>query len=153
MVKIEGSGSISQRHGSEDPDPDPHQNVMDPQHCYLCVCFWKIAVLDILLRIFFVLLPSIHLIAVFFVTSRHRKKREVAGSRNPPPHPAVFLEAFPGRDTSVQDQMSPGGGGGGGGANVLYLSPSFLFPFSVAKRKVFFLCPPNGQTGQILSSR
>jgi hypothetical protein len=36
----------------------------------------------------------------------------------------------------------PGGGGeGGGGANVLYLSPSFLFPFSVAKRKVFFLCP------------
>jgi hypothetical protein len=32
MVKIEGSGSISQRHGSSDPDPDPHQNVMDPQH-------------------------------------------------------------------------------------------------------------------------
>jgi hypothetical protein len=26
------SGSISQRHGSADPDPDPHQNVMDPQH-------------------------------------------------------------------------------------------------------------------------
>jgi hypothetical protein len=25
-----GSGSISQRHGSADPDPDPHQNVMDP---------------------------------------------------------------------------------------------------------------------------
>jgi hypothetical protein len=34
MMKIEGSasGSISQRHGSADPDPDPHQNVMDPQH-------------------------------------------------------------------------------------------------------------------------
>jgi hypothetical protein len=35
MMKIEGSGSafgsISQRHGSS--DPDPHQNVMDPQHC------------------------------------------------------------------------------------------------------------------------
>ncbi len=31
MMKIEGSGSISQRHGS--PDPDPHQNVMNPQHC------------------------------------------------------------------------------------------------------------------------
>ncbi len=33
-MKIErsGSGSISQRHGSADPDPDPHQNVMDPQH-------------------------------------------------------------------------------------------------------------------------
>jgi hypothetical protein len=26
-----GSGSISQRHGSA--DPDPHQIVMDPQHC------------------------------------------------------------------------------------------------------------------------
>jgi hypothetical protein len=39
MMKIEGSGSgsasgsISQRHGSA--DPDPHQNVMDPEHCYL----------------------------------------------------------------------------------------------------------------------
>jgi hypothetical protein len=30
MIKIEGS--ISQRHGSA--DPDPHQNVMDPQHWY-----------------------------------------------------------------------------------------------------------------------
>jgi hypothetical protein len=36
MTKIagSGSGSISQRHGSADSDPDPHQNVMDPQHCY-----------------------------------------------------------------------------------------------------------------------
>jgi hypothetical protein len=32
MAKIAGSGSISQRHGSADPDPDPPQNVMDPQH-------------------------------------------------------------------------------------------------------------------------
>ncbi len=32
MTKIEGSGSINQRHGSADPDPDPPQNVMDPQH-------------------------------------------------------------------------------------------------------------------------
>jgi hypothetical protein len=35
ITKISGSGSesgsISQRHGS--PDPDPPQNVMDPQHC------------------------------------------------------------------------------------------------------------------------
>ncbi len=31
MTKIAGSGSISQRHGSADPDPP--QNVMDPQHC------------------------------------------------------------------------------------------------------------------------
>jgi hypothetical protein len=33
MTKIEGSGSTSQRDGSADPDPDPPQNVMDPQHC------------------------------------------------------------------------------------------------------------------------
>jgi hypothetical protein len=32
MTKITGSGSISQMHGSADPDPDPPQNVMDPQH-------------------------------------------------------------------------------------------------------------------------
>jgi hypothetical protein len=31
MTKISGSGSISQRH--ESADSDPHQNVMDPQHC------------------------------------------------------------------------------------------------------------------------
>jgi hypothetical protein len=29
-MKIAGSGSICQRHGSA--DPDPYQNVMDPQH-------------------------------------------------------------------------------------------------------------------------
>jgi hypothetical protein len=29
--KIAGSGSISERHGY--PDPDSHQNVMDPEHC------------------------------------------------------------------------------------------------------------------------
>ncbi len=37
MTKIAAgskSGSISQRHGSAYPDPDPHQNVMDPQHCH-----------------------------------------------------------------------------------------------------------------------
>jgi hypothetical protein len=33
ILKVE-SGSISQRHGSVDPDPDPPQNVMDPQHCF-----------------------------------------------------------------------------------------------------------------------
>ncbi len=34
MMKIAGSesGSISQKHGSEDPDPDQPQNVMDPEH-------------------------------------------------------------------------------------------------------------------------
>ncbi len=28
-----GSRSISKRHGS--PDPDPHQNFMDPEHCFV----------------------------------------------------------------------------------------------------------------------
>ena len=37
MTKIAGSGSVSQRHGSADPDPDPPQNVMDPQHWFQCV--------------------------------------------------------------------------------------------------------------------
>ncbi len=34
MIKITGSGSgfISQKHGSADPDPDPPKNVMDPEH-------------------------------------------------------------------------------------------------------------------------
>ncbi len=31
-TKIAGSGFISQRHGSA--DPDPHQNVMDPEHWF-----------------------------------------------------------------------------------------------------------------------
>jgi hypothetical protein len=30
-----GSGSISQRYGSKNPDPNPHQNVTDPQHWLL----------------------------------------------------------------------------------------------------------------------
>jgi hypothetical protein len=33
MMKIAGYGSISQRHGSA--DPDPYQNVMDPQHRFI----------------------------------------------------------------------------------------------------------------------
>jgi hypothetical protein len=42
MTKIagSGSGSISQRHGSADPDPDQHQNVMDPQHCCTVTGRW-----------------------------------------------------------------------------------------------------------------
>jgi hypothetical protein len=39
MMKIEGSVSISQRHGSA--DPDLHQNVMDPEHCSLCAHTWR----------------------------------------------------------------------------------------------------------------
>ncbi len=43
VTKIAGSGSasgsgyISQRHGSADPDPDPHQNFMDPQQCIFSI--------------------------------------------------------------------------------------------------------------------
>jgi hypothetical protein len=32
-MKIAGSGSISQRHGA--PDPDPHQNAMGPEPCFI----------------------------------------------------------------------------------------------------------------------
>ncbi len=35
ITKIAGAGSISQKHGSEDPDWDPPQNVMDPEHWFL----------------------------------------------------------------------------------------------------------------------
>jgi hypothetical protein len=43
MIKREGpgsaygSGSIIKRHGSANPDPDPHQNVMDPELWFLAV--------------------------------------------------------------------------------------------------------------------
>ncbi len=40
MMKI--AGSISQGHGSADPDPDPHQNVMDPGHWFLVTLSQKI---------------------------------------------------------------------------------------------------------------
>ncbi len=44
MTKIawsgSGSESISQSRGSKDPDTDPPQNVMDPQHC-LELTLWK----------------------------------------------------------------------------------------------------------------
>ncbi len=36
------SGSIRQRHGSADPDPDPPQNVMDPQHWGKPSSVWNI---------------------------------------------------------------------------------------------------------------
>ncbi len=45
-MKISGSGSesgfgfISQMHGSADPDPDPHQNVIDQQHWRLVTFFF-----------------------------------------------------------------------------------------------------------------
>jgi hypothetical protein len=47
MMKLKGSGSISQRRGS--PDPDPHQNVMDPQYWHIvsatvsnpCIFVWS----------------------------------------------------------------------------------------------------------------
>ncbi len=38
LTKSAGSGSASesvgQRYGSEDPHPDPYQNVTDPEHCF-----------------------------------------------------------------------------------------------------------------------
>jgi hypothetical protein len=37
MTKIAGSGSISQRRGSADLDPDPRQNVMGPQHWFFAI--------------------------------------------------------------------------------------------------------------------
>ncbi len=37
MMKIEGSGSFSQMHGSA--GPDPHRNVMDPEHCSKTIYF------------------------------------------------------------------------------------------------------------------
>jgi hypothetical protein len=46
MTKIAGSGSesIIQKQGSEDPDPDPPQNVMDPEH-WTIVCHLKLILL------------------------------------------------------------------------------------------------------------
>ncbi len=32
LTKIAGSGSVSRRYRSEDPHPDPYQNVTDPEH-------------------------------------------------------------------------------------------------------------------------
>jgi hypothetical protein len=51
MTKIEGSGSgsISQRHGSADPDLDPPQNVMDPQHCKKVKYFYMENIFSVLL--------------------------------------------------------------------------------------------------------
>jgi hypothetical protein len=42
MTKIagSGSGSISEKHGSE--DPDPHQNVMDPEHWFVGLTFFPV---------------------------------------------------------------------------------------------------------------
>ncbi len=46
MTKIAGSrarsGSISQRHGFADLDPDSYQNVMDPQHCLWVTHVYKL---------------------------------------------------------------------------------------------------------------
>jgi hypothetical protein len=68
MIKIErsgsASGSISQRHGSADPDPDPHQNVMDLQH-------WKLAT-NKLEQI--TVIQSLQYIALFDVIYPHCQK-------------------------------------------------------------------------------
>ena len=67
MTKIAGSGSgcesgsISQRHGSA--DPDPHQNVMDPQHCFFVFHFYlfKDASTVLCLILFCTLLNKLHI--------------------------------------------------------------------------------------------
>ena len=43
-----GSGSISQRHGSA--DPDPHQNVMDPQHSFYHLALYRDAAVQVTLE-------------------------------------------------------------------------------------------------------
>jgi len=40
-----GSGSIGQRYGSG--DPDPHQNVKDPQHCYFAFQIFNILLVNL----------------------------------------------------------------------------------------------------------
>ncbi len=46
MTKIAGYGSISQRHGSADLDPDPHSNIIDPEHClfYFIILFTSLLI-------------------------------------------------------------------------------------------------------------
>jgi hypothetical protein len=47
MMKIAGSGSISKRHGSADPDPDPHQNVTGSATLIKTYrCRWRASPLD-----------------------------------------------------------------------------------------------------------
>ncbi len=52
MTKVAGSGSkirvtaISQRLGSADPDPDPHQNFKDPEHWFFLLLVFLIHVDD-----------------------------------------------------------------------------------------------------------
>jgi len=40
---IRGSGSTFTKCGSKDPDPDPHQNEMDPKRCFDQCLFWSFA--------------------------------------------------------------------------------------------------------------
>ncbi len=59
-----GSGSISQSHGSADPDPAPHQNVLDPQHWIVPSPFpsWSLIVpFSFLNWSLIVPFPSVHL--------------------------------------------------------------------------------------------
>jgi hypothetical protein len=46
-----GSVSISQRHGSA--DPDPHQYVMDPQHWFIVLLRSQIVILYVPLLLYF----------------------------------------------------------------------------------------------------
>jgi hypothetical protein len=55
----------SQRHGSANPDPDPHQNVRDPEHCFkviqvVVVNYTNISLEKLMLYSPATVLPSIH---------------------------------------------------------------------------------------------
>ncbi len=41
-LDLDSDPASSQRYGSA--DPDPHQNVMDPQHCFSCInLYWELS--------------------------------------------------------------------------------------------------------------
>jgi hypothetical protein len=72
MTKTAGSGSesgsISQTHGSADPDPDQPQNVMDPQH-------WKIVWKTLIPTVMWLLYGVFYLKNDVNVTSKSNKQK------------------------------------------------------------------------------
>jgi hypothetical protein len=107
MKKGVGSGSISQRYVSADPDPDPHQNVTDPQ-------YWKI-----LLSLRYLVLPLALLHA-----------RVPADGQLRDPAPPLLLRQ---RHGGLLLRLSAGGGSlrlryGGGGLGLVLRQVCF-FPF------------------------
>jgi hypothetical protein len=59
LTKRAGSGSVSQRYGSEDPDPDPYQNTTDPEH-WLVGC-GTVNIMDLYAKvILFLMMKSVY---------------------------------------------------------------------------------------------